>query len=111
MNSYLARGHQRDETEEGFLRAAADVLAGITERKRAEEALRTERSLLRTLIDNLPDAIYVKDRDSHFLVANKWVTSVMGTTPDMALTSTSTRENWRSDSMPMNRRSCKPASR
>ena len=33
----------------------------ITERKRAEEALANERALLRTLVDNLPAAIYLKD--------------------------------------------------
>jgi len=33
----------------------------ITEHKLMEEALAQERSLLRTLIDNLPDAIYAKD--------------------------------------------------
>jgi PAS domain S-box-containing protein len=33
----------------------------ITERKQAAEALAAERSLLRTLIDHLPDAVYVKD--------------------------------------------------
>ncbi len=33
----------------------------ITERKHVEDALRLERILLRTVIDNLPDAIYAKD--------------------------------------------------
>ena len=42
----------------------------ITERKRAEEALRAERNILRTLIDNLPDNIYVKDTESRFILNN-----------------------------------------
>ena len=42
----------------------------ITERKRAEEALRAERNILRTLIDNLPDNIYVKDAESRFILNN-----------------------------------------
>jgi PAS domain S-box-containing protein len=33
----------------------------ITERKHAEDAFHSERRLLRTLIDNIPDAIYSKD--------------------------------------------------
>jgi PAS domain S-box-containing protein len=42
----------------------------ITERKRAEEMLNTERNLLRTLIDNLPDRIYVKDMQGRKTLSN-----------------------------------------
>jgi two-component system sensor histidine kinase/response regulator len=42
----------------------------ITERKQAEEALVRERLLLRTLIDNLPDAIYAKDTNGRKTMAN-----------------------------------------
>jgi PAS domain S-box-containing protein len=42
----------------------------ITDRKLVEEALERERTLLRTLVDLLPAFIYVKDRESRFLVAN-----------------------------------------
>jgi PAS domain S-box-containing protein len=42
----------------------------ITERKRAEEALANERNILRTLIDNLPDNIFIKDGESRFVVSN-----------------------------------------
>jgi two-component system cell cycle sensor histidine kinase/response regulator CckA len=45
-------------------------LRDITERKRVEEALRYERNLLRTLIDNLPDGIYVKDKACRKMIAN-----------------------------------------
>jgi PAS domain S-box-containing protein len=41
-----------------------------SERKRAEEALMEERRLLRTLMDNLPDHIYFKDRESRFTHIN-----------------------------------------
>ncbi|MGA3285049.1 MAG: PAS domain S-box protein [Verrucomicrobiota bacterium] len=43
----------------------------ITERKQVAEAIAHERQLLRTLIDLLPETFYIKDLDSHFLVANK----------------------------------------
>jgi PAS domain S-box-containing protein len=36
---YLKEGHQRDEKEEEFLRAVADLLAGIIGRRRAEEKI------------------------------------------------------------------------
>jgi PAS domain S-box-containing protein len=42
----------------------------ITERIRVEEAIQRERNLLRTLIDNLPDAIYVKNIACRKTIAN-----------------------------------------
>ena len=39
----------------------------VTHRKEAEAALAQEQYLLHALMDNLPDAIYYKDRESHFL--------------------------------------------
>jgi two-component system sensor histidine kinase/response regulator len=42
----------------------------ITERKVTEEALAQERNLLRTLMDALPDHIFVKDMASRFVTAN-----------------------------------------
>ena len=43
----------------------------ITERHDAEQALADERNLLRTLIDILPDRIFVKDRESNYLLNNE----------------------------------------
>jgi PAS domain S-box-containing protein len=42
----------------------------ITKRKQAEETLDQERRLLRTLIDNLPDAIYAKDTADRKTLSN-----------------------------------------
>ncbi|MGA2854148.1 MAG: PAS domain-containing protein, partial [Verrucomicrobiota bacterium] len=50
----------------------------ITRRKQAEEALALERLLLRTLIDNLPDIIFVKDAESRFTVTNTACTKQLG---------------------------------
>ncbi|HUK81025.1 MAG TPA: PAS domain-containing protein [Verrucomicrobiae bacterium] len=42
----------------------------ITERKRAEKALAKERNLLRTLIDNLPDLVFIKDTRGRYVFDN-----------------------------------------
>lgn len=42
----------------------------VTEQKRTEETLRKERILFRTIIDNLPDAIYAKDSEFKKTLAN-----------------------------------------
>ncbi|SHO49280.1 hybrid sensor histidine kinase/response regulator [Desulfopila aestuarii] len=54
------------------------VFWDISDKKKDEIALAEERNLLRTLIDNLPDYIYVKDVESRFLVANVSVARLMG---------------------------------
>ena len=53
--------------DQGLIYAAA---RDITERKATEETLAHERNLLRTLMDNLPDHIFVKDTASRFVTAN-----------------------------------------
>ena len=42
----------------------------ITERKRAEQTIIYEHKILRTLIDNIPDVIYIKDIDCRKVIAN-----------------------------------------
>ena len=48
------------------------------ERKHAADALLQERKLLRTMIDNLPDYIYVKDLSSRFRLTNQALANVLG---------------------------------
>ncbi len=50
----------------------------ITKRKQAEMTLSQERELLRTLVDNLPEEVYVKDRERRFLLVNAWVVRSTG---------------------------------
>jgi len=58
----------------------------IEERTRAEERLAEERTLLRTIIDNIPDLIYAKDVEGRFVVANQAIAGLFGfDTPDTLL--------------------------
>ncbi|GAB2622771.1 hypothetical protein GCM10027035_18240 [Emticicia sediminis] len=50
----------------------------ITERKNIEQKIRSERKLLRTLIDNLPDTIYFKDTEARKLISNRVDLSLQG---------------------------------
>ena len=61
------------------------VNRNITEQKQAELDLQAERNLLRAIIDNIPDHIYFKDVDHHFVLVNKaleevWQRDLIGKT-------------------------------
>jgi PAS domain S-box-containing protein len=57
---------------EGRLKRVDGSMHDITNLKKAQQALAEERNLLRTLIDNIPDFIYVKEKASgQYLTANK----------------------------------------
>jgi len=62
----------------GNISGIRSTIQDITKRKKAEELLAEEHNLLRTLIDNMPDNIYVKDKESRFIVANIAVAHLMG---------------------------------
>jgi PAS domain S-box-containing protein len=64
--------------EAGHLVAYEGLISDVTERKQAEEALAAERNLLRTLIDTLPDYIFVKDAQSRFVINNKAHLHILG---------------------------------
>jgi PAS domain S-box-containing protein len=68
----------RDQTRE---RAAHFLLmAEITERKRMEESLATERRFLRQVIDTVPAFICVKTEAGHYALANESLAKAYGTT-------------------------------
>ena len=72
----------------GDLRGFMGIAADLTEKKKDLEAIQQrekiiadERNMLRALIDNIPDIVYVKDIESRFLVANVTLANILGRTP------------------------------
>jgi sigma-B regulation protein RsbU (phosphoserine phosphatase) len=54
--------------------------------RQTKPALAAERNLLRSVIDNLPDRIYVKDRNCHYLIDNTAHAQFLGAdTPDKVI--------------------------
>jgi PAS domain S-box-containing protein len=64
--------------ERNLINAIAQALGVAISRREMEEALVHERNMLRTLIDIIPDSIYVKDTQSRFTEANMAVVRFMG---------------------------------
>jgi len=60
------RTQHGQETTDGLTISSVDM----TNHKQADEALARERNLLRTLVDNLPDYVFVKDARSRFVLNN-----------------------------------------
>ncbi len=65
-------------TLEGQMDRGVCFVIDVMNRKRMEQELIRERNLLRTLIDHIPDYIYVKDTESRFLVNNRANVNLMG---------------------------------
>ncbi|UCD50308.1 MAG: PAS domain S-box protein [Phycisphaerales bacterium] len=96
VDTFMAAFREVPTMSEGQFRRVADALFAIaerlsttayqnvqqarfiSERKRAQEDLAQERNLLRTLIDNLPDSTYIKDRDSRFLLCSRQTARAAG---------------------------------
>ena len=74
---------------DGTLQAIAQ---NITERKRLTQNLEEERELLLTLIDSLPDLVFVKDRQSRFALVNRSLAQFSGVSDPKELIGKSDRD-------------------
>ncbi|HEY6292655.1 MAG TPA: ATP-binding protein [Terriglobia bacterium] len=80
----LDRGYVMHDASAAPVRMVGAMM-DITAQKQAEDQLARERNLLRTLIDNAPDYVYVKDTEGRLLVANAALANLLGTEVDQLL--------------------------
>ncbi len=83
QNELIRQNEQRlrqsnEELEKGvvdrtlaYQLAAEELIELLAERENYEHELAKERNLLRTVIDNVPDHIFVLDRDGNYILVNK----------------------------------------
>ncbi|MEZ4867479.1 MAG: PAS domain-containing protein [Caldilineaceae bacterium] len=70
-------------TAEGYVVVAHH---NITDRRQAEDAVAREHNLLRRVIDSLPDFIFLKDREGHYVLINEAYREFLGATSPEAVT-------------------------
>lgn len=73
-----SRGAALKDEKTGKVLSLIGTHTDVTQQKKAEEEIQRERILLRTLIDNLPDTIYVKDSQARKIIANKADVATIG---------------------------------
>ena len=78
----LARGKVVARDEEGRVLRLIGTHADIYRQKAVELALKESQQLLRTVIDEIPSVILMKDWDGRFLLANQALAQLYGTTTD-----------------------------
>ena len=66
--------------EESVKERAAELTEANAKLRRVMKSLAEERNLLRTVIDNVPDQIYVKDTESRFTMGNLALMRLVGAT-------------------------------
>ena len=83
MRSVRVVAHAIKSKDKGQTIAIVGAVKDITVKKKAETALANEQKLLKTLVDLMPSFVYVKDRESRFLMVNKACAQYMGaSSPD-----------------------------
>ena len=62
----------------GALNGCVHVIRDVTERKQAEQALKASERQYRTLLNSLPQQIFVKDRNSRYVACNNAFAALLG---------------------------------
>ncbi len=76
----------------------------VVERQRAESELHAAQQFLHKVINNVPNHIFVKDADSHFILANNEVAKFYGTTIEQLIGKTDADFNAKADEVERIRR-------
>lgn len=84
-NAYHYAAGLVSKDDDGNVVKLYGIVQDITERKLAEIRLNAEHSQMRTLINTLPDSIYIKDKEGRKIVANEVDLQIMRTTEEDAL--------------------------
>ena len=71
-----------DLVEIGGWKCLLTITHDITQRKRTEEALRASEGKYRTLVENIPQQIFTKDRDLVYMSCNENFARDLGITPE-----------------------------
>jgi len=78
LNLYVKDGHQRKKEEEDLLISVANVLAGIIERKRAEDELWRSNERFRNLVETTSDFVWEVDEKGIYSYVNPQLTNILG---------------------------------
>lgn len=83
---YLRKSKIPIRDEKGNVMMIMGLYEKITDQKIMQEHLKNEKQYLRMLMDNIPDTIYFKDRNSKFVKINKAQAAILGLeNPDDAI--------------------------
>ena len=92
QKEYLIKGNRwlrvsEYKTQSGYF---AGLRMDITEQKEAEEALGESQRLLRSVVDTIPQWIFVKDLENRYLMVNRAFADTYGKHPDELINATPT---------------------
>ncbi|ADU67260.1 PAS sensor protein [Desulfurispirillum indicum S5] len=68
----------RIEVHEDDFTGIVGVLTDVTERNRAQQEITTQKALLESLLDSIPDIIFIKDGDGSYLGCNRAFEQLVG---------------------------------
>ena len=68
--------------KDGSIIGTMGIARDITDRKKYEQELQRERDLVNTLLDNIPDKIFFKDKEHRFVRVNQAKADEQNTTPE-----------------------------